>query len=157
MLIVALISTVALLIWMGFFMMSSLPLLILKHDTALDARFIRGLFNIYYVGLMSVATAGALIHAISGRYGIALGVGCMAMIGFAGHRWLVGRMDTLRSTMTCRRCGWHPAVPPAPHNGHGAQCAFARRVLRGDDARVVWTLVSDRVRSRGEAFDAPTE
>ena len=100
MLIVALISTVALLIWMGFFMMSSLPLLILKHDTALDARFIRGLCNIYYVGLMSVATAGALIHAISGRYGIALGVGCMAMIGFAERRWLVGRMDTLRSTMT---------------------------------------------------------
>ena len=100
MLIVTLISTVALLIWMAFFMMSSLPLLILKHDTALDARFIRGLFNIYYVGLMSVATAGALIHAISGRYGIALGVGCMATIGFAGRQWLVRHMDTLRSTMT---------------------------------------------------------
>ena len=100
MLVVELISTVGLLTWMGFFMMSSLPLPILKHDTAMDARFICGLFSIYYVGRMSVATAGALIHAISGRYGIALGVGCMAMIGFAGRRWLVGRMDTLRSTMT---------------------------------------------------------
>ena len=145
MLIVALISTVALLIWMGFFMMSSLPLLILKHDTALDARFIRGLFNIYYVGLMSVATAGVLIHAISGRYGIALGVGCMAMIGFARCRWLVGRMDTLRNTMTAI-CGWHKRVPPAPQNGHGA---FARRVLRGDDARAVWTLTTSLRLGRG--------
>src|SRR4051794_37478727 len=60
MLIVALISTVALLVWMGFFMMGSLPLLILKHDTPLDARFIRGLFNVYYLALVSTATVGAL-------------------------------------------------------------------------------------------------
>ena len=42
MLILALISTVALLVCMGFFMMGSLPLLILKHDTPLDSHFIRG-------------------------------------------------------------------------------------------------------------------
>ena len=47
--VVALTSTVALLVVMGFFMFGSLPLLILKHDTPLDSKFIRGLFNIYYV------------------------------------------------------------------------------------------------------------
>ena len=46
MLILALISAVVLLVWMGFFMMGSLPLLVLKHDTPVDSRFIRGLFNL---------------------------------------------------------------------------------------------------------------
>jgi hypothetical protein len=78
MLIVALISTVALLVWMGFFMMGSLPLLILKHDTPLDSRFIRGLFNVYYLAVMATAGVGALSYALAGRPLIALALGCVA-------------------------------------------------------------------------------
>jgi hypothetical protein len=100
MLIVALISTVVLLVWMGFFMMGSAPLLILKHDTPVDSRFIRGLFNVYYVAIMSTATVGALSCALAGRFAIALALGCVAGVGFAGRYWLVSRMDTVRSTMT---------------------------------------------------------
>jgi hypothetical protein len=100
MLVVALISTVALLVWMGFFMMSSLPLLILKHDTPLDARFIRGLFNLYYVAVMVTATVGALSSALANRPTIALGLGLVGACGFAGSRWFVARMDRVRSTMT---------------------------------------------------------
>ena len=100
MLIVALISTVALLVWMGFFMMGSLPLLVLKHDTPLDARFIRGLFNLYYVAVMITATVGALSSALGNRPAIALGLGFVGASGFAGRRWLVARMDRVRSTMT---------------------------------------------------------
>lgn len=100
MLIVALISTVALLVWMGFFMMGSLPLLILKHDTPLDARFIRGLFNVYYVAIMATAAAGALSYAFAERLLIALALACVAGLGFAGRCWFVSRMDTVRSTMT---------------------------------------------------------
>ena len=42
-------TIVLLLLWMGFFMLGSLqlPLLILRHDTPLDARFIRGRFDVY--------------------------------------------------------------------------------------------------------------
>ena len=100
MLVVALIFTVALLVWMGFFMMGSLPLLILKHDTPVDARFIRGLFNLYYVAIMITATAGALSYALANRPAIAAGLGFVAVCGFAGRRWLVARMDRVRSTMT---------------------------------------------------------
>jgi hypothetical protein len=100
MLILALISTVALLIWMGFFMMGSLPLLILKHDTPLDSRFIRGLFNLYYVALTSTAIVGALSYALVARFAIAIAVSCVAVVGFAGRRWFVGRMDAIRSAMT---------------------------------------------------------
>ncbi len=37
----ALFSTIPLLLCMGYFFMGSLPLLILKHDTPMDSRFIR--------------------------------------------------------------------------------------------------------------------
>jgi hypothetical protein len=100
MLIVALISTVALLVWMGFFMMGSLPLLILKHDTPLDSRFIRGLFNVYYLAVMATAGVGALSYALAGRPLIALALGCVAGLGFAGRYWFVAGMDRVRSTMT---------------------------------------------------------
>lgn len=100
MLIVALISTVALLVWMGFFMMGSLPLLILKHDTPLDSRFIRGLFNLYYIAITATAAVGTLSYLLLGRFGIAVALAGIAMLGFAGRRWLVGAMDTLRATMT---------------------------------------------------------
>ena len=42
----ALVATVGVLICMGYFMLGSLPLLVLNHDTPLDARFIRGLFHL---------------------------------------------------------------------------------------------------------------
>lgn len=100
MLIVALISTVALLVWMGFFMMGSLPLLVLKHDTPLDSRFIRGLFNVYYVAIMITATIGAVSYALAGRPAIAFALACVTTLGFAGRYWLVSRMDLIRSTMT---------------------------------------------------------
>lgn len=100
MLILALISTVALLVWMGFFMMGSLPLLVLKHDTPLDSRFIRGLFNLYYLALMITATVGALSYVLVGRLDIAAALGGIALLGFAERRWFVGGMDALRSTMT---------------------------------------------------------
>lgn len=100
MLIVALISTVLLLVWMGFFMMGSLPLLVLKHDTPLDSRFIRGLFSVYYLAILSVGTVGSLSSALGGRLLIALALGAVAGVGFAGRYWFLGRMDAVRSTMT---------------------------------------------------------
>jgi hypothetical protein len=100
MLIVALISAVVLLVWMGFLMMGSLPLLILKHDTPVDSHFIRGLFNVYYVAIMSTAAVGALSSVFAGRLAIALALGCVAGFKFAGRRWLVSRMDRVRGAMT---------------------------------------------------------
>jgi len=100
MLILALISAVVLLVWMGFFMMGSLPLLVLKHDTPLDARFIRGLFNLYYVAITITAIVGALSSAVAGRTEAALALCLVAGIGFAGRRGLVARMDAVRSTMS---------------------------------------------------------
>jgi hypothetical protein len=100
MLILALISTVVLLVWMGFFMMGSLPLLVLKHDTPLDSRFIRGLFNLYYLAIMATGVVGALSFAFAGRSVVALAMIFVASIGFAGRHWFISRMDSVRTTMT---------------------------------------------------------
>ena len=95
--VMALIPTVLLLVWMGFFMMGSLPLLVLKHDTPLDSRFIRGLFNVYYLAVMLTAGAAALGYAWTAKPAFALGMACIATLAFALRRWLViPRMDDLR-------------------------------------------------------------
>ena len=97
---VALVCTVLLLISMGFFMLGSLPLVVLKHDTPLDARFIRGLFNVYYLAVMYLASATALSYAWAQKPAIALGAIAYSALAFTLRRWIViPRMDALRSTM----------------------------------------------------------
>lgn len=96
----SLIATVVLLVWMGFFMMGSLPLLILAHDTPLDSRFIRGLFNVYYLAVMLTASAAALCYGWTGRPFFALGMAAIAVLAFALRRWIIiPRMDRLRETI----------------------------------------------------------
>lgn len=93
-------STVALLCTMGFFMMGSLPLLVLKHDTTLDARFIRGLFALYYGGVMVTGGVAAAAYALAGRPAFALGMAALVGLAVLLRRVIVGRMDALRATMT---------------------------------------------------------
>lgn len=96
----SLIATVVLLVWMGFFMMGSLPLLVLKHDTPLDARFIRGLFNVYYLAVMLTAGAAALSYAWTAKPVFSAGMACIAALAFALRRWIIiPRMDVLRDTI----------------------------------------------------------
>lgn len=93
-------TIVILLVWMGFFMFGSLPLMILKHDTPLDARFIRSLFDVYYKAVMVTAGVGALAHAAVGRPIIAAGMAGIALIAFASRRGILSGMDRLRDAMT---------------------------------------------------------
>lgn len=93
-------TIVILLVWMGFFMFGSLPLMVLKHDTPLDARFIRGLFDVYYKAVMVTATVGALAHALAERPVIAAGMAGVALIAFFSSRRILTRMDQLRDAMT---------------------------------------------------------
>ena len=54
-LIAALFFTVALLVTHAYFLLGSVPLLILKHDTPMDASFVRSFFNTYYLAAMYIA------------------------------------------------------------------------------------------------------
>jgi len=65
--IAALFFTVALLVTTLYFILGSIPLLVRKHDTPLDARFVRAFFNIYYKGAVVTAGATSISYALAGR------------------------------------------------------------------------------------------
>jgi hypothetical protein len=93
-------TLVLLLVWMGFFMLGSLPLMILKHDTPMDARFIRGLFDAYYKAVMVVAAAGTLACAVAQRPALTAVMIAVGALAFWSRRRILPRMDGLRATMT---------------------------------------------------------
>ena len=94
-LIAALFFTVALLVTTLYFILGSIPLLILKHDTPLDARFVRGFFNIYYRAALVTATGTAAGYALAGRPALAAGAAGLAVIAVVLRRQVTSRMDTL--------------------------------------------------------------
>ena len=96
-LIAALFFTVALLVATAYFLLGSLPLLILKHDTPMDSRFVRGFFNTYYLAAMSIAGAGAVSYAFAGRLGFAAGAAALALLATLLRRNVIPKMDALRA------------------------------------------------------------
>lgn len=92
-------ATVVLLFPMSLFMLASPPLLILKHDTPSDARFIRGLFNIYYMSAMVIAAIGAAGCLIVGKIGVALAMGGLVVAMLGIRRWVIANMDMLRDAI----------------------------------------------------------
>ncbi|WP_395689488.1 hypothetical protein [Caenimonas koreensis] len=96
---ISMISTVLLLVFLGFFVLSSTPLLVLKHDVPMDSRVVRQVFH-YCYRLVTVAGVGAAIgYSWSGRFALAISVGCIAGLALFMHEWLLTRMDALRVTM----------------------------------------------------------
>ena len=91
-----LLATVVLMFWMGFFTLASPPLLVLKHDTPKDANFIRDLFNIYYVMLMTLATIGAAIRIYLEKTEVAYAMFGLVAFVFAVRLLFISRMDRLR-------------------------------------------------------------
>jgi hypothetical protein len=75
--------------------MGSIPLLVLKHDTPLDARFVRGFFNVYYVTAIITASATSISYAIAGRPSVAVGAAALALLAAALRRKVIPKMDAL--------------------------------------------------------------
>jgi hypothetical protein len=95
--IAALFFTVALLVVTAYFLMGSVPLLILKHDTPVDARFVRGFFNTYYLAAMFTAGATAVSYAFAGRLVFATGAAVLAALAAGLRRTVIPRMESLGS------------------------------------------------------------
>lgn len=94
--IAAMVFTVALMVTNGYFLMGSLPLLTLKHDTPLDARFIRGFYDTYYRFAIFIATPAAVSYALLGRHYLAVGAAALAALAFVLRRVILQKMDKLR-------------------------------------------------------------
>ena len=93
--IAALFFTVALLVTTGYFILGSVPLLVLKHDTPLDARFVRGFFTIYYRAATITASAASLSYAVAGRFGFAGGAAALALVAVLLRKQVIPKMDAL--------------------------------------------------------------
>lgn len=98
-LIAALFFTVALLVTTAYFLMGSVPLLVLKHDTPLDARFVRGFFNTYYLAAISTASAAAVSYAVAEKPALAAGAAALALCATILRRKVIPKMDALRAQM----------------------------------------------------------
>ena len=98
-LITALAFSVVLFVITTYFLLGSVPLLILKHDTALDARFIRGFFNTYYLVALFTASATAVSYAFAGRPVFAAGAAALALLATMLRRTVIPGMDSLRARM----------------------------------------------------------
>jgi hypothetical protein len=96
-LLIALFFTVALLVTTAYFLLGSVPLLVLKHDTPMDSRFVRGFFNTYYLAAMFTAAATALSYAFAGRPVLAAGAASLALLATLLRRNVIPRMDSLRA------------------------------------------------------------
>lgn len=65
--------TVVLLVTTAYFLLGGIPLLVLRHDVPLDAKFIRGFFNLYYRSVFWAAVGVAVSFAFWGRPAFAVG------------------------------------------------------------------------------------
>jgi len=93
--LIALFFTVALLVTTTYFILGSIPLLVLRHDTPLDARFVRGFFNIYYVAAVITASATSISYAFAGRPALAGGAAVLALIAAVLRSKVIPKMDSL--------------------------------------------------------------
>lgn len=96
-LIAALIFTVALLVVTAYFFMGSLPLLILRHDTPMDARFVRGFYNTYYLAALFTASATTVSFAWAGWPVLAAGAAALALMAYLLRRHVIPKMDSLHA------------------------------------------------------------
>lgn len=87
--------TVALLVTTAYFLMGGLPLLILQHDTPVDARFIRGFFNLYYQAAFITSVGAALSYAWLGWLGFAAGTAAIALGVLALRSRLIPAMERI--------------------------------------------------------------
>jgi len=87
--------TVVLLFTTAYFLLGGLPLLILKHDVPLDARFIRGFFNVYYKAAFWAAVGACASFALWGRFGFAAGAAMLAVLAVVLRKRMVPTMHNL--------------------------------------------------------------
>lgn len=87
--------TVALLVTTAYFLMGGLPLLVLQHDTPVDARFIRGFFNLYYRAVGVTAVGAAASYAWLGWLAFAAGTAAVALAAVLLRSRLIPAMEQL--------------------------------------------------------------
>lgn len=132
--IAALFFTVSLLVTHAYFLLGSVPLLVLAHDTPMDARFVRGFFDTYYLGATFTATATAASLAMAGRLALAVGAAGLALLAIVLRRQVIPKMDLLHAEFLL---GETSAIPAFRRLHMAAILLNLAQVVL-----IVWTLVA---------------
>jgi hypothetical protein len=135
--IAALFFTVALLVTTLYFILGSIPLLVLKHDTPLDARFVRAFFNIYYRAAVVTAGATAISYAFAGRPGLAAGAAALALLAVVLRSQVIPKMDALGAQI---QANYMDAIP-----GFRKTHMTAIAINIAQLVVIVWSLLAARL------------
>jgi len=92
--------TVALLVFTAYFLLGGLPLLILKHDVPLDAKFVRAFFKVYYRIAFWSALGAAVSYAAWGRIAFAVGALAIAAIVVLLRSRFIRAMEAIGEQIT---------------------------------------------------------
>ncbi len=96
----SLLSTVALLVVTAYFLLGSIPLLTLKHDDTLDARFIRSFYVVYYRLALVTAAFATISYAMASRVAFAAGAAAILLLTLMLRRRFLPQMDALGAQMS---------------------------------------------------------
>jgi hypothetical protein len=135
--IAALFFTVALLVTTLYFILGSIPLLVLKHDTPLDARFVRGFFNLYYRAAVVTASATSISYAFAGRPALASGAAALALLAVALRKRIIPKMEALGAQI---QSNGMDAIP-----GFRRTHITAIAINVGQLVVIVWSLTASRL------------
>jgi hypothetical protein len=91
----ALVFTVALVMVTAYYFLGSVPLLVLKHDNPMDAKFIRSFYDTYYRITFIVALGATLSYTFAGRPLFAMGAAANLFLALVLRRKLVPKMNAL--------------------------------------------------------------
>ncbi len=102
---VTLLCTIAMLAVTAYFFFGSVPLLILKHDNTMDARFIRTFYITYYRLALLTATVTTVSYIVAGRPAFAIGAASIVALTLFLRRTFIPRMDALRAQIQASDAG----------------------------------------------------
>jgi hypothetical protein len=90
---VALFATIILLLPMIYLLLAAPAFLLVKLDIPAVALLLRGMFNGYFMTLAIAGVIGTMAVAVTGRLGLAIGIGLIAAFAASSRRWFLRQMD----------------------------------------------------------------
>ena len=99
---IALFFTVAMLAVTAYFLLGSVPLLILKHDNPVDSSFIRSFYLTYYKIALVTAVGATAAYALASRPVFAAGAAAIVVLTWVLRGKFIPRMDQLGSQIQAK-------------------------------------------------------
>lgn len=90
---VALFATIIVLLPMFYLLLAAPAFLLVRLDIQPVTRLMRGMFNAYFLTLITTAIIGTLALALDGRLLLTLGIGAIAVLAVLSRRWFLQQMD----------------------------------------------------------------